>query len=89
MNAGQTTPRDSEASRIHPDDDECQRTKLSINGVPNEILEQIMAFLGAADLARVARVSINCCRVSTPLLYRELRFDPYAYWESQLNVLKR
>ena len=89
MNAGQITPRDSEAGRIHPDDNECQKTELSINGVPNEILGQILAFLGAADLARVARVSINCCRVSTPLLYRELRFDPYAYRESQLSVLKR
>jgi len=89
MNAGQITPRDSEAGRIHLGDDEYQRTKLSINGVPNEILEQILAFLKAADLARVARVSINWCRVSTPLLYRELRFDPYAYRESQLNVLKR
>ncbi|CUS07446.1 unnamed protein product [Tuber aestivum] len=90
MNPGQITPRDSEpeANHTYPGDDGCQRAKPTINGVPNEILEQILGYLEAADLARVARVSIGCCGVSTPLLYRELRFDPYAYRECQLRVLK-
>ncbi|PWW79052.1 hypothetical protein C7212DRAFT_361869 [Tuber magnatum] len=90
MNPGQITSRDSEAEDDHtyPGDGACQGTNLTINSVPNEILEQILAYLEAADLARMARVSIDCCRVSTPLLYRELRFDPYAYRESQLRVLK-
>lgn len=57
--------------------------------LPEEILEQIFGYLGQSDLARVANVNTVFWRLAVARLYHEIRFDPYAYRESQLRVLKR
>lgn len=65
------------------------KTNANTFRLPEEILEQIFGYLGQADLARVASVSTVFWRLAAARLYHEIRFDPYAYRESQLRVLKR
>lgn len=65
------------------------RTNANTHKLPEEILEQIIGYLEETDLARVAAVSRTFWRLAVAKLYHEIRFDPYAYRESQLRVLKR
>ncbi|KAH0604802.1 uncharacterized protein H6S33_006470 [Morchella sextelata] len=64
------------------------RTNANTHKLPEEILEQIIGYLEKTDLARVAAVSRTFWRLAVAKLYHEIRFDPYAYRESQLRVLK-
>lgn len=65
------------------------KTNANTFRLPEEILEQIFGYLGQADLARVGSVNTVFWRLAVARLYHEIRFDPYAYRESQLRVLKR
>lgn len=65
------------------------KTNANTFRLPEEILEQIFGYLGQTDLARVASVNTVFWRLAAARLYHEIRFDPYAYRESQLRVLKR
>lgn len=65
------------------------KTNANTFRLPEEILEHIFGYLGQTDLARVASVNTVFWRLAAARLYHEIRFDPYAYRESQLRVLKR
>lgn len=65
------------------------KTNANTSRLPEEILEQIFGYLGQTDLVRIASVNTVFWRLAAARLYHEIRFDPYAYRESQLRVLKR